>query len=170
MTLLGGPSLDVDATINDFWAGYHLVFGKFYFANSVDDIFHADCILIWHANPAYTFIPSFHYLVEARYRGAQIVLISPDVSPSHSHADFHVPVRHGSDAALALAMCQVILAEGRADLGFVRAQTDLSLLVRCDTGEFLRQSHLEAGGRGAPLSHPPPPPGAGRGPPPPPPP
>ncbi len=147
MNILGGTALDVDATINDFWAGFHQVFGKFYFAGSVDDFFHADCIVIWHSNPAYTFIPSFHYLVEARYRGAQLVLISPDVSPSHSHADFHVPVRHGSDAALALAMCQAILAEGRADLGFVRSQTDLSLLVRTDSGEFLRQSHLEAGGR-----------------------
>ncbi len=37
--------------------------------------------------------------------------------------------------------------EGLADLSFVRSQTDLSLLVRTDTGEFLRQSHLEAGGR-----------------------
>jgi DMSO reductase family type II enzyme molybdopterin subunit len=147
MNVLGATALDVNSTINDFWAGFHQTLGKFYFAASVDDVFHADCIVVWHANPAYTAIPSFHYLVEARYRGAELVLISPDVSPSHSHVDFHVPVRHGTDAALALAMCQTILAERRADLGFVRSQTDLALLVRTDSGEFLRQGHLERGGR-----------------------
>jgi len=147
MNILGGTALDVNASINDFWAGFHQVFGKSHFGASTDDVFHADCVLIWHCNPAYTNIPAFHFLVEARYHGAELVLISPDVNPSHSHVDVHVPVRPGTDAALALAMCQVILAEGLADFGFVRPQTDLSLLVRTDTGEFLRQSHLEAGGR-----------------------
>jgi len=147
MNILGGTALDVNASINDFLAGFHQVFGKSHFAASVDDVFHTDCVLIWHSNPAYTQIPAFHYMVEARYRGAELVLISPDVSPSHSHADFHVPVRHGTDAALALAMCQVIFAEGLADLDFVRSQTDLSLLVRTDTGEFLRPCHIETGGR-----------------------
>ena len=147
MAALGGTVLDVDATINDFWAGQQAVFGKFTFASSIDDFFHSDVLLIWHSNPAYTMIPAFHYMVEARYRGATVALISPDVSPSHSHVDYHVPVRHGTDGALALAFCQVVLAEGLADLRFASEQTDLSLLVRTDTGEYLRESHLRADGR-----------------------
>ena len=143
--LIGGTNLDVNGSINDFWAGLHQVFGKFYVTPSVDDTFHSDCILIWHANPAYTGIPSFHYITEARYRGARVVLLAPDVSPSHVHADLHVPVAHGTDAALALAMCQVVLDEGLADLDFVRAQTDLSLLVRCDDGRFLREADVTGG-------------------------
>jgi DMSO reductase family type II enzyme molybdopterin subunit len=92
-------------------------------------------------------IPAFHFMTEARYRGAELVLISTDVSPSHSHVDYHVPVRHGTDAALALAMCQVVLSEGLLDRDFVAAQTDLSLLVRTDTGEFLRDRHVNRDGR-----------------------
>lgn len=153
MNLLGGTTLDVNASINDFWTGLQQTFGKFYFAPSVEDAFHADCLLIWHCNPAYTMIPTFHYLTEARYRGATVVLISPDVNPSHSHADYHVPVAHGTDAALALGMCQVILEEELADLDFVRSQTDLSLVVRTDTGEFLRESHVETGGRADRFRH-----------------
>jgi len=147
MGALGGTTIDVDATINDFWAGYQAVFGKFTFTSSIDDFFHSDVLLIWHSNPAYTMIPAFHYLVEARYKGATLVLVSPDVSPSHSHVDVHVPVRHGSDAALALAMCQVVLEEGLADLRFAAEQTDLSLLVRTDAGKYLRESDVRAGGR-----------------------
>jgi anaerobic selenocysteine-containing dehydrogenase len=57
-------------------------FGKFSFTPSVDDTFHCDCIVFWHCNPAHTQISTFHYYVEARYRGAELVLISTDVSPS----------------------------------------------------------------------------------------
>jgi DMSO reductase family type II enzyme molybdopterin subunit len=146
MSVLGGMSFDVDATINDFLTGLQQTFGKFSFSHSIDDLFHSDCILIWHSNPAHTMIGQFHYMVEARYRGAEIALISTDVSPSHSHVDYHVPVRHGTDAALALAMCQVVIDEGLMDRGFVAAQTDLPLLVRADSGEFLRACHLEPDG------------------------
>ncbi|MDH3214044.1 MAG: molybdopterin-dependent oxidoreductase [Myxococcales bacterium] len=147
MNVLGGQVLDVDATINDFFTGYQQTFGKFSFTESRDDNFHCDFILIWHSNPAHTQIPNYHYLCEARYRGAEIALISTDVSPSHSHVDYHVPVRHGSDAALALGMAQVVIEEELLDWGFAASQTDLSLLVRCDTGRFLRESDIRDGGR-----------------------
>ncbi len=146
-SVVGTTQLDVNGSINDFWAGFHQVWGKFYATFSMDDLFHSDVILVWHANPAYTQIPTFHYITEARYRGATVVLISPDVSPSHSHADMHVPVRPGTDAALALSVCQVLLTEDLVDLDFVLAQTDLSLLVRRDSGRYLRESDLDTGGR-----------------------
>ncbi|MCZ7628154.1 MAG: molybdopterin-dependent oxidoreductase [Microthrixaceae bacterium] len=111
---VGTTRLDVNASINDFWAGFQQVYGKFFPTFSYDDLFHSDVILIWHANPAYTAIPLFHYMTEARYRGAQVVLIAPDVSPSHTHADLFVPVQPGTDAALAMSMAQVILSEGSA--------------------------------------------------------
>ncbi len=145
--VLGGQVLDVNATINDFHAGYQQTFGKSSFAHSNDDTFHSDLILIWHSNPAYTNVPWFHYMTEARYRGAEVFLISTDVSPSHSHVDYHIPVRHGTDAALALAACQVVISEGLVDWSFAASQTDLSLLVRTDTGQYLRQGHVERDGR-----------------------
>lgn len=144
---VGTTRLDVNASINDFWAGFQQVYGKFFPTFSYDDLFHSDVILIWHANPAYTAIPLFHYMTEARYRGAQVVLIAPDVSPSHTHADLFVPVQPGTDAALAMSMAQVILSEGIGDESFVRTQTDLSLLVRRDTGRYLRSSDVEESGR-----------------------
>jgi anaerobic selenocysteine-containing dehydrogenase len=147
VSVLGGQALDVNATINDFHTGFQQTFGKVSFTPSNDDTFHSDLILIWHGNPAHTNIPGFHYMTEARYRGAEIIHISPDVSPSHSHVDYHIPVRHGTDAALALAACQVVISEGLVDWRFAAAQTDLSLLVRADTGQYLRECHLEPGGR-----------------------
>ena len=55
-------------------------------------------------------------------------------------------MRVGTDAALALGMAHVMLAEGLFKADFVKEQTDLPLLVREDNGKFLRQSDREAGG------------------------
>ena len=146
MGLIGGIQTDVNGSINDFAAGHHLTFGRFYPIFSNDDLFHTELLLLWHVNPAYTCIPFYHYMCEMRYKGGEVVLFAPDVSPSHTHVDYHVPVEYGSDAALALSMCQVILQEDLVDEDFVASQTDLSLLVRTDTERFLRQADLVEGG------------------------
>ncbi len=143
--LLGGVAIDLEGVINDFNVGMYMTYGKFN-VSSVDDWYHADLLLIWHMNPAYTRIPFYHYIAEARYRGGQVVTIAPDFSPSAVHADYHVPVRPGADAALALAMCQVLIQEGLYDADFIREQTDLTLLVRLDTKRYLRESDLEEDG------------------------
>jgi DMSO reductase family type II enzyme molybdopterin subunit len=142
---LGGVSLDLNAVVNDFTPGKYLTFGK-YFAGTMDDWFLSELLFIWHMNPAYTRIPFYHWVSEARYHGVEVVTVAPDFSPSAVHADYHVPVRPGADAALALGMCQTIVAEKLYNAAFVREQTDLPLLVRVDNRRFLRQSDLKGGG------------------------
>ncbi|MCC7078474.1 MAG: molybdopterin-dependent oxidoreductase [Acidimicrobiia bacterium] len=141
--LLGAVTLDANGLVNDFPTGQHITFGKFSCASTVDDTFHSDVILAWHSNPAYTSIPYFHYIPEARYSGAQVVAISPDYTPTAALADMHVPIRAGTDAAFALAMCKVVIDEGLADLDFVRSQTDLALLVETGTRTFLRGPEID---------------------------
>jgi len=144
--LLGGVSMDLEGVVNDFAPGMYITFGKI-FVSSVDDWFQSDLIFIWHMNPAYTRIPYYHYISEARYKGAEIVTVSPDVSPSAIHADYHVPVRTAADAALALGMAGVIVDERLYDAQFVKEQTDLPLLVRLDNRRYLRESDVRDGGR-----------------------
>ncbi len=145
-SLLGAVTLDANGLVNDLPTGQHLTFGKFSCASTVDDTFLADVLLLWHANPAYTSIPYHHFISEARYRGARVVAIAPDYNASAVGSDLYVPVRPGTDAALALSMCRVLLDEDLWDRGFVATQTDLPLLVREDTGRFLRQRDVERGG------------------------
>ena len=145
--MMGGLSTDVNAVINDFSTGIYLTYGKFDPASSIDDLFHSEFIMYTHMNPVYTQIPAYHYTAEARYKGAEIILVAPDCSPSHTHADYYVPIKPGTDAALGLAMAQVIIEEGLYETPFVKEQTDLALLVRLDTRRFLRESDLREGGR-----------------------
>jgi DMSO reductase family type II enzyme molybdopterin subunit len=145
--LLGGTVLDNNALTSDFNVGLYETFGKFQFASSIDDWYHADLILLWHMNPLYTRIPSAHYITEARYNGTKVVSIAPDYNASTIHADLYVPVEIGTDAALALAVAKIIIDDGAYNASFVKEQTDLPLLVRTDTGRYLRQPEVEGKGR-----------------------
>ncbi|MFQ5697574.1 MAG: molybdopterin-dependent oxidoreductase [Myxococcota bacterium] len=145
--VLGTPTTDGNAEFQDFSPGWHITWGLFNPVSSMDDWFLADLTLIWHANPVYTNIHWYHYLAESRYNGGEIVTIAPDFSPSAIHADYHQPIRIGTDAALALAMCKVIVDAGLYDRRFVLEQTDLPLLVRTDNQRFLRGPDVMDGER-----------------------
>ena len=144
---VGGLTTDVNGSINDFAIGLYETFGKFSPESSSDDWFHSEIVLLWHMNAIYTRIPFYHFIAEARYNGAEVVNISPDINPSHVHADLQIPIKGASDAAFALSLVQVMFAEDIADWRFLKEQTDMSLLVRADTRRYLRQPDVEGKGR-----------------------
>lgn len=144
---LGSPLTDGNAEFQDWSPGYYITWGKFNPVSSMDDWFLAELTLIWHCNPVYTNIHWYHYVSESRYNGGEVITIAPDYSPSTIHSDYHLPVRIGTDAALALSMCKVIIDEGLYQRRFIQEQTDLPLLVRTDTGRFLRGNEVNAGDR-----------------------
>jgi DMSO reductase family type II enzyme molybdopterin subunit len=144
--LLDSSSLDMNTEIGDGHPGAAVTFGKIVAERSADDYFFSDVILVWGCNPVATQIPNAHFFLEARYKGARVITIAPDHNASAIHADEWIPLNPGTDAALALSVAQVIVADGLHDAAFVREQTDLPFLVRDDTGRFLRQSDLRAGG------------------------
>ncbi len=146
VAMLDGLRLDTNTELDDGQAGAAVTLGSPVSSRSADDFFNSDLILIWGANPLYTQIPNAHFFNESRYHGARVVTIAPDYSSSAIHTDLYVPVRPGTDAALALSIAQVMLEAGRIDHDFIRAQTDLPLLLREDTGLLLRQSDLKKGG------------------------
>jgi len=115
--VLDTPFLNANAEIGDHHPGAAATLGKICFASSADDLFYSDLILIWGGNPVYTQIPNAHFINEARYKGAEVVTIAPDYNASSVHADIWAPVNVGSDAALGLSICQVMVDEG---LGLAR--------------------------------------------------
>lgn len=144
---IGGFGLDMNGSIGDFNPGVYMTFGKMQIESSADDWFRSELILFWHRNPVYTSIPFYHFISEARYNGAEVVNISPDVNPSHTHADYQININGTTDAAFALSLVQVMMAEDIAKWQFMREQTDLGLLVRSDTGRYLRETDLDSDGR-----------------------
>lgn len=107
-----------------------------------------DLIIVWATNPMETHVrgvsQSFR---EAKKRGAKFIFIDPWFNPSAEElADEWIPIRPGTDIALALAMMNIIITEELYDKDFVIAHTNAPFLVRSDNGELLRERDIVAGG------------------------
>lgn len=146
-TRLGTMMPLINSELGDDHQGALEMLGNSAAGSSADDWYHADMIVIWCGNPAYNQMTWYHYFTEARYNGTKVVAITPEYSPSCIAVDEWIPVKPGTDAALGMAMAQVIISEALYKEDFVKEQTDLPLLVRCDTNKFLRESDLTDGGR-----------------------
>ena len=144
--LLGSPIIDPAAQIGDLMNGATITFGNGTSCGSSDDWFRSEYIVLWTFNPAVTRMPDAHFLTEARYHGTQVVVVAPDLNATAIHADLWLNPRPGTDAALALAAAQVIIEEGLYDTAYIEEQTDLPFLVRTDTGRFVREAEVRAGG------------------------
>ncbi len=144
---LGATLIDSYGGVGDLPTGLLQMWGTYMSEGTSDDWFRSDFIMIWIGNPSYTHVSDVHYMYEAKYRGATLVTVAPDYSPSTIHSDYWLNARFGTDAALALAMCNVIVNEGLHKEAYIKEQTDLPFLVRADTRAFLRQSDVEEGGK-----------------------
>ena len=143
---IGAPVTDPNAHVGDGCAGAIITLGVGFTGGSSDDWFQSKYIVCWSFNPAVTRMPDAHFLYEARYRGAQVVTIAPDYNQTATHGDLWISPRVGTDAALALGACQVIVEEELYNADYLCEQTDLPFLVREDTRRYLRESDVVKGG------------------------
>jgi anaerobic selenocysteine-containing dehydrogenase len=110
------------------------------------DLDRAECILFWGYNPSVSRLAHATATRAALRRGARLVVVDPRRAGLATKADPWLRVRPGTDAALALAITNVMVERGWYDEGFVRRWTNGPLLVRSDTGRLLRASDLFADG------------------------
>ena len=89
------------------------------------DIPRSKLILVWGKQPVYSgsIRGNLKALLDARERGARIIAIKPSMEPDVALADLRIPIRPGTDAALALAMPYVIVGENLYDRAFVEQWT-----------------------------------------------
>ncbi|HLI86908.1 MAG TPA: molybdopterin-dependent oxidoreductase [Bryobacteraceae bacterium] len=85
---------------------------------------HARLILCWGANILGANVHLWPFVVEARRNGARFYTIDPRRNRVGAASDKHFFVNPGSDAALALAMIHVIVAEGLYDADYVARYTE----------------------------------------------
>jgi len=103
-------------------------------------------MIAWGTNPAEMGFRLMKYISEAQKKGAKLVDIGLVFDSTAEKADWWVPVKAGSDTALALAMISVIINEKLYDEEYVMSYTNGPFLVRTDNGQFLRESNILPGG------------------------
>ena len=111
------------------------------------DFANTDCVVLWGNNPAATWLARQVEIQKGLKRGARMIVVDPRPTALAKRATQWLRVRPGTDQAVALGLANLLVSSGRFDQDFVAAWTNASLLVRADTGRFLRESDLRAAGR-----------------------
>lgn len=88
-----------------------------------EDYLHARLIVVWGANPAASGIHLVPIIQEAQRCGAKLVVVDPRRTLLARKADLHLPIRPGSDVAVALSVIRWLFEQGHADRKFLAAHT-----------------------------------------------
>lgn len=110
------------------------------------DVQNTKYAIIWGSDVVQTRMPDAHFFTDARAKGVKLVYISPYFDPTATAVDEWVRVRQGTDGALALGMCHVIVKRGLVDAAHLLKTTSGPLLVRSDTGKYLKAADVGADG------------------------
>ena len=83
----------------------------------------SDLVLLWGTNTLTANPHLWPFILKARERGAPIICIDPIRTRTAQQCDEWLPIRPGSDAALALGMMHVIFAKGLEDREYLEQFT-----------------------------------------------
>ncbi len=80
-------------------------------------------IIAWGANIHGNNVHLWPFIEEARHKGAKLVVIDPYRTRTAKCADWYLPINPGTDAALALGLMNVIIAENLHDADYISRYT-----------------------------------------------
>jgi formate dehydrogenase major subunit len=130
----GNNNVDTCARVCHSPTGYGLgqTYGTSAGTQDFDSVEDSDVIVVIGANPSAAH-PVFASRMKKRIRqGAKLIVLDPrrteTVTSVHAKADFHLPLKPGTNVAVVTALAHVIVTEGLFDEKFVRE--------RCDWSEF----------------------------------
>ncbi len=130
----GGNNVDTCARVCHSPTGYGLkqTFGESAGTQNFDSVRQADVIMVVGANPTEAH-PVFGSAMKKRLReGAKLIVLDPRkielVSAPHIRADYHLPLKPGTNVSMINAFAHVIVTENLLDEAFVAE--------RCDTASF----------------------------------
>ncbi|MBD1893007.1 molybdopterin oxidoreductase family protein [Coleofasciculus sp. FACHB-SPT9] len=88
-----------------------------------DTFSHSKYIILWGCNVLSTNVHLWPFIKEARQNGAKLVVIDPVRTKTATQADWHIPIRPGTDGAFALGLMHVIINANLIDADYVENYT-----------------------------------------------
>ena len=126
----GNNNVDTCARVCHSPTGYGLkqTYGESAGTQNFDSVMSADCIVICGSNPTDAH-PVFGSQMKRRLRqGAKLIIIDPRtielVRTPHIQADYHLPLRPGTNVAMINAFAYVAVKEGLIDEDFIKNRTE----------------------------------------------
>ena len=119
---LGASQLDRTICAEAGGVAWNLVYGK-KLGIPTEDFRLAKLIVAWGANIHGNNIHLWPMIEQARRNGARLIVIDPYRTRTAALADWHIAIRPGTDAALALGLMHVILRDGLEDSEYIDSMT-----------------------------------------------
>ncbi|MDG6107128.1 molybdopterin-dependent oxidoreductase [Dactylosporangium aurantiacum] len=110
-------------------AGLGTSFGRGGGTTYLQDLQHADCIVIEGSNFAEAHPVGFQWVMEAKARGAKVVHVDPRFSRTSALADVYLPIRAGSDIAFLGGIIRYVIEHERYFREYVVNYTNAATLV-----------------------------------------
>ena len=119
---MGASQLDRTICSEAGGVAWNLVYGK-KLGTPTEDFKLAKVVLAWGANIHGNNVHLWPMVEQARRNGARLIVIDPYRTRTAALADWHIAIRPGTDAALALGIMHVILNEGLEDRAYIAEMT-----------------------------------------------
>jgi molybdopterin guanine dinucleotide-containing S/N-oxide reductase-like protein len=119
---LGASQLDRTICSEAGGQAWKLVYGM-KLGTPTEDFRLAKLVLAWGANIHGNNIHLWPMVEQARRNGARLIVIDPYRTRTAALADWHIAIRPGTDAALALGLMHVIFNEGLEDRAYIGEMT-----------------------------------------------
>ena len=88
-----------------------------------ESVIHSDLVIAWGCDLMAVNVHFWALLEKVRKTGVQLVVIDPRRSQTAARADWHLPIRIGTDAALACGIAHILLRDGLLDRDYIAAHT-----------------------------------------------
>src|SRR6478609_4503148 len=88
-----------------------------------ESVVESDLVICWGADLVATNVHFWAKVEEVRKRGVQLVVIDPRRTRSAQVADWYLPIRIGTDAALALGIMHILVRDKLCDRGYLAQHT-----------------------------------------------
>lgn len=139
----GGLNFDAGYDMTSLNVGKDM-FGRgiYLHGNNGSDPQNAKYIVYWAGSGSMAQPMRWPYIRAAVDNGAKVFVVDPLYTDPAARADKWFPIKPGTDAALALAMCHVVIKEGLQDDAYMKKMTVAPFLVKESDGSYLHLSEL----------------------------
>ena len=120
--------------------------GGFFDGHESTDFLNSKVIVLWGNNVAETSIPDWRIIKEAQAKGATVVSIDPRFTATTAGSDAWLPIRPGTDAALADAVINYVIQQRDYDTPYLQQYTVAPYLVDPKTKKWLRTKDVGLAG------------------------
>ena len=88
-----------------------------------DTIAESDLILIWGCDVKAVNVHLWQKAEQRQKQGVKIVVIDPNRNRTAQSADWHIPIKVGTDAALAIGIVHILVRDNKCDEAYLAAKT-----------------------------------------------